>query len=96
MDRDFTRPELMIGLIYNDIGLAENDQILSGLVSTFPQGYENQREATGRIVCAIFHLAKKPVDIEVLQAVLPFFEAVVRIPYDMQLKKVLANGKREL
>nr|QXO02543.1 chloroplast envelope protein [Anoectochilus chapaensis] len=28
--------ELMIGLIYNDFGLAENDQILSGLVSTFP------------------------------------------------------------
>nr|YP_009129543.1 envelope membrane protein [Habenaria pantlingiana]AIC82526.1 envelope membrane protein [Habenaria pantlingiana] len=28
--------ELMIGLIYNDFGLVENDQILSGLVSTFP------------------------------------------------------------
>nr|YP_009757789.1 envelope membrane protein [Lankesterella ceracifolia]QIM61203.1 envelope membrane protein [Lankesterella ceracifolia] len=28
--------ELMISLIYNDFGLAENDQILSGLVSTFP------------------------------------------------------------
>nr|YP_009109009.1 chloroplast envelope membrane protein [Corallorhiza macrantha]AIW51478.1 chloroplast envelope membrane protein [Corallorhiza macrantha] len=28
--------ELMIGLIYNDFGLAQNDQILSGLVSTFP------------------------------------------------------------
>nr|QRG01043.1 envelope membrane protein [Satyrium nepalense var. ciliatum] len=28
--------ELMIGVIYNDFGLAENDQILSGLVSTFP------------------------------------------------------------
>nr|YP_009231762.1 envelope membrane protein [Goodyera procera]AMA07007.1 envelope membrane protein [Goodyera procera]QXO03955.1 envelope membrane protein [Goodyera procera] len=28
--------ELMIGSIYNDFGLAENDQILSGLVSTFP------------------------------------------------------------
>ncbi|KAK8940538.1 Chloroplast envelope membrane protein [Platanthera zijinensis] len=26
----------MIGSIYNDFGLAENDQILSGLVSTFP------------------------------------------------------------
>ncbi|KAK8940531.1 Apocytochrome f [Platanthera zijinensis] len=58
------------------------------------QGYENPREATGRIVCANCHLAKKPVDIEVPQAVLPFFEAVVRIPYDMQLKKVLANGKK--
>nr|AEX96189.1 chloroplast envelope membrane protein [Trichopetalum plumosum] len=28
--------ELMIGSIYNDFGLAHNDQILSGLVSTFP------------------------------------------------------------
>nr|YP_010567160.1 cytochrome f [Vallisneria denseserrulata x Vallisneria spiralis]UZC33371.1 cytochrome f [Vallisneria denseserrulata x Vallisneria spiralis] len=60
------------------------------------QGYENPREATGRIVCANCHLAKKPVDIEVPQAVLPdtVFEAVVKIPYDMQLKQVLANGKK--
>ena len=45
------------------------------------QGYENPREATGRIVCANCHLANKPVDIEVPQAVLPdtVFEAVVRI-----------------
>nr|WEB51352.1 cytochrome f [Tetraena hamiensis var. qatarensis] len=60
------------------------------------QGYENPREATGRIVCANCHLASKPVEIEVPQAVLPdtVFEAVVRIPYDMQLKQVLANGKK--
>lgn len=60
------------------------------------QGYENPREATGRIVCANCHLANKPVDIEVPQAVLPdtVFEAVVRIPYDKQLKQVLANGKK--
>ncbi|KAK9186460.1 hypothetical protein WN944_017869 [Citrus x changshan-huyou] len=60
------------------------------------QGFENPREATGRIVCANCHLANKPVDIEVPQAVLPdtVFEAVVRIPYDMQLKQVLANGKK--
>lgn len=60
------------------------------------QGYENPREATGRIVCANCHLANKPVNVEVPQAVLPntVFEAVVRIPYDSQLKQVLANGKR--
>ncbi|KAK7231358.1 hypothetical protein RIF29_48372 [Crotalaria pallida] len=60
------------------------------------QGYENPREATGRIVCANCHLANKPVDIEVPQAILPdtVFEAVVRIPYDMQVKQVLANGKK--
>ncbi|WMV19121.1 hypothetical protein MTR67_012506, partial [Solanum verrucosum] len=61
------------------------------------QGYENPREATGRIVSANCHLANKPVEIEVPQAVLPdtVFEAVVRIPYDMQLKQVLANGKKK-
>ncbi|KAI5647777.1 hypothetical protein M9H77_33782 [Catharanthus roseus] len=60
------------------------------------QGYENPREATERIVCVNCHFANKPVDIEVLQAILPdtVFEAVVRIPYDMQLKQVLANGKK--
>ncbi|KAL9990229.1 putative chloroplast envelope membrane protein, CemA [Helianthus debilis subsp. tardiflorus] len=148
--------ELMIGFVYKDFGFVHNDQIISGLVSTFPvildtilkywifrylnrvspslvkyffldkgtdysiyfriaheyiitrtsisnaypifaqQGYENPREATGRIVCANCHLANKPVDIEVPQAVLPdtVFEAVVRIPYDTQLKQVLANGKK--
>nr|QBE88805.1 cytochrome f [Pharnaceum aurantium] len=72
----------------------------SSLSNAYPifaqQGYENPREATGRIVCANCHLAKKPVDIEVPQAVLPdtVFEAVVRIPYDLQVKQVLANGKK--
>jgi len=60
------------------------------------QGYENPREATGRIVCANCHLAQKPVDIEVPQAVLPdtVFEAVVKIPYNLQLKQVLGTGKK--
>ncbi|PHT46831.1 hypothetical protein CQW23_15989 [Capsicum baccatum] len=54
----------------------------------YEQDYENPREATWHIVCANCHLANKPVEIEVPQAVLPdtIFEAVVRIPYDMQLK----------
>ncbi|MCE3216905.1 hypothetical protein HAX54_009174, partial [Datura stramonium] len=57
------------------------------------QGYENPREATRHIVCANFHLANKPMEIEVPQAVLydTVFEAVFQIPYDMQLKQVLAN-----
>lgn len=60
------------------------------------QGYENPREATGRIVCANCHLAEKPVDLEVPQAVLPdtVFEAVVKIPYDQQIKQVLGTGKK--
>jgi apocytochrome f len=60
------------------------------------QGYENPREATGRIVCANCHLAQKAVDIEVPQAVLPntVFEAVVKIPYDQEVQQVLGNGKK--
>jgi apocytochrome f len=59
------------------------------------QNYKQPREANGRIVCANCHLAQKPVELEVPQAVLPdtVFETVVRIPYDQQVKQVLGNGK---
>nr|QCI05217.1 Apocytochrome f [Centroceras clavulatum] len=58
------------------------------------QGYENPREATGRIVCANCHLAQKPVHIETPKAVLPnsIFEAKVEIPYDINLKQQLGNN----
>merc|ERR1712113_1388 len=58
------------------------------------QAYESPREATGRIVCANCHLAQKPVELEVPQAVLPdsVFEAVVSIPYDLSVKQVTASG----
>jgi apocytochrome f len=77
-----------------------NILIWPSLAEAYPifaqQGYDNPREATGRIVCANCHLAKKSVDIEVPQSVLPntVFEAVVKIPYDLQVKQVLANGKK--
>lgn len=60
------------------------------------QNYATPREANGRIVCANCHLAQKPVEIEVPQAVLPdtVFEAVVKIPYDKQIQQVGANGKK--
>eukprot|EP00955_Chlamydomonas_euryale_P049990 354431-Chlamydomonas_euryale.AAC.3 len=60
------------------------------------QNYANPREANGRIVCANCHLAAKSAELEVPQAVLPntVFEAVVEIPYDKQVKQVLANGKK--
>jgi len=60
------------------------------------QAYENPREATGRIVCANCHLAQKPVEVEVPQAVLPdtVFETVVSIPYDLNVKQVTGDGKR--
>jgi apocytochrome f len=58
--------------------------------------YQNPREATGRIVCANCHLAQKPVEIEVPQAVLPdtVFEAVVSIPYDTKVKQISAGGTK--
>lgn len=60
------------------------------------QKFATPREANGRIVCANCHLAQKPVEIEVPQAVLPdtVFEAVVKIPYDQQVTQVLGNGKK--
>lgn len=72
----------------------------SGSVSAYPlyaqQGYENPREATGRIVCANCHLAQKPVELEVPQAILPdtVFEAVIKIPTDQQVKQVTGTGKK--
>ncbi|MEN9206732.1 MAG: apocytochrome f [Gloeomargarita sp. GMQP_bins_120] len=60
------------------------------------QAYDNPREPTGRIVCANCHLAQKPVQLELPQAVLPnqVFEAKVKIPYDTSLQQVYADGSR--
>ena len=60
------------------------------------QNYANPREPNGRLVCANCHLAQKPIEIEVPQSVFPdtVFEAVVKIPYDQQVKQVLINGKK--
>merc|ERR1719161_1550290 len=55
------------------------------------QNYKNPREANGRIVCANCHLAQKPVEVEVPQAVLPdtVFKTIVHIPED---KNILVVG----
>lgn len=57
---------------------------------------ETPREATGRIVCANCHLAAKEAEVEIPQAVLPdqVFEAVVKIPYDLDSKQVLGDGSK--
>ncbi|MFM7579808.1 MAG: cytochrome f [Microcystaceae cyanobacterium] len=57
---------------------------------------ETPREATGRLVCANCHLAQKPAEIEIPQAVLPdtVFEAVVKIPYDLSSQQVLGDGSK--
>lgn len=59
------------------------------------QNYATPREATGKIVCANCHLAKKVTDVEIPHEVFPdtVFETVVKIPYDINVKQVLGNGK---
>jgi len=95
LTRNFRIQSILAGFI-----LFAGYMIFPSMSEAYPiyaqQGYENPREATGRIVCANCHLAQKPVDIEVPQAVLPdsVFEAVVEIPYDKQVKQVLGNGKK--
>ena len=57
---------------------------------------ETPREPTGRIVCANCHLAAKPTEVEIPQSVLPdtVFEAVVKIPYDLNAQQVLGDGSK--
>jgi len=60
------------------------------------QNYKNPREANGRLVCANCHLASKPVELEIPQAVLPdtVFEATVKIPYSLDTQQVQGSGKK--
>jgi apocytochrome f len=60
------------------------------------EAYTSPREATGRIVCANCHLAHKPIQLELPQAVLPdtVFEAVIKLPYDHSQQQVLADGSK--
>jgi apocytochrome f len=58
------------------------------------QNYASPREATGKIVCANCHLAKKLTQVEVPQAVFPdtVFKAEVKIPYDSSIQQVAGDG----
>jgi apocytochrome f len=60
------------------------------------QNYANPREATGKLVCANCHLAKKITQAEVPQAVFPdtVFKAEVEIPYDTSVQQVGGDGTR--
>jgi apocytochrome f len=94
------KPYSFLKALVLSISIAFAFNISAPVATAFPifaqQNYENPREANGRIVCANCHLAQKAVELEVPQAVLPdtVFEAVVEIPYDQQVKQVLANGKK--
>ena len=94
------KPYSFLKALVLSISIAFVFNISAPVATAYPifaqQNYENPREANGRIVCANCHLAQKPVELEVPQAVLPdtVFEAVIEIPYDQQVKQVLANGKK--
>nr|YP_009399727.1 Apocytochrome f [Digenea simplex]ARW69546.1 Apocytochrome f [Digenea simplex] len=85
----------LVLLIISIVGLSIMEPYYA---NSFPiyaqQGYENPREATGRIVCANCHLAQKTVSIETPKSVLPnsIFEAKISIPYNINSKQLLGNG----
>nr|YP_010904084.1 apocytochrome f [Caulacanthus ustulatus]WCH57335.1 apocytochrome f [Caulacanthus ustulatus] len=88
-------------LIYIILGISIVYNVLNPAISiAFPiyaqQGYENPREATGRIVCANCHLSEKKVEIEAPQAVLPntVFATTVKIPYNTNQQQILGNGTK--
>lgn len=82
------------------VSLLLTNAVLPQSASAYPfwaqQNYETPREATGRIVCANCHLAAKPVEVEVPQAVLPdtVFKAIVKVPYDHSVQQVQADGQK--
>lgn len=82
------------------VGISQFNILLEHKVKAFPiyaqQGYENPREATGRIVCANCHLAQKNISIEAPKSILPntVFEATVKIPYNLESKQILSNGTK--
>jgi len=59
------------------------------------QNYSNPRAANGKLACANCHLNQKAIEIEAPQAVLPnsVFEIEVKVPYDVNVKQIGANGK---
>nr|YP_009106317.1 apocytochrome f of cytochrome b6/f complex [Interfilum terricola]AIT95087.1 apocytochrome f of cytochrome b6/f complex [Interfilum terricola] len=97
MKKSFTFLAFLKYFVFSTVFLLQFSILSANAYPIFAQqNYQNPREPNGRIVCANCHLAQKPVQIEVPQAVLPdtVFEAVVKIPYDQQIKQVLGNGKK--
>lgn len=100
MTKIFTNSKNLFSLFFGIAFFSLQNLLTGNIANAYPifaqQAYENPREANGRIVCANCHLAQKPAEIEVPQAVLPdtVFEAVIEIPYDKQIQQVQANGKK--
>lgn len=60
------------------------------------QYFSTPREVSGRIACSYCHLAQKPIELSVPQSVFPntVFEAVIKVPYDKNLKQVSSQGNK--
>jgi apocytochrome f len=87
---------LLLGSLLLTVGLLIGAQPSWAYPFWAQQNYENPREATGKIVCANCHLAKKLTQVEVPQSVMPdsVFKAVVKIPYETDVQQVGADGSR--
>ena len=87
---------LLLGSLLLTVGLLIGAQPSWAYPFWAQQNYENPREATGKIVCANCHLAKKLTQVEVPPSVMPdsVFKAVVKIPYDTDVQQVGADGSR--
>ena len=87
---------LLLGSLLLTIGLLVGAQPSWAYPFWAQQNYDSPREATGKIVCANCHLAKKLTQVEVPQSVMPdtVFKAVVKVPYDTNVQQVGADGNR--
>ena len=87
---------LLLGSLLLTVGLLVGAQPSWAYPFWAQQNYDNPREATGKIVCANCHLAKKLTQVEVPQSVMPdtVFKAVVKVPYDTEVQQVGADGNR--
>ena len=87
---------LLLGSLLLTVGLLVGAQPSWAYPFWAQQNYDSPREATGKIVCAHCHLAKKLTQVEVPQSVMPdtVFKAVVKVPYDTDVQQVGADGNR--
>ena len=87
---------LLLGSLLLTVGLLVGAQPSWAYPFWAQQNYDSPREATGKIVCANCHLAKKLTQVEVPQSVMPdtVFKAVVKVPYDTDVQQLGADGNR--
>ena len=87
---------LLLGSLLLTVGLLVGAQPSWAYPFWAQQNYDSPREATGKIVCANCHLAKKLTQVEVPQSLLPatLFKALVKVPYDTEVQQVGADGNR--